>query len=119
MDKIQIPIIEESVQQLNRKAKVIRISANNNDEKFYSFMDMIFPEELLNRSLDLKVQETKPKEMGKTSIAPANGLSFVSKKDMELIRMSRKQKAQLTHQVLQPMLQNIISKATQISIEQR
>ncbi|MDA0525755.1 GTP-binding protein [Methanococcoides alaskense] len=86
MDKIQIPIIEESVQQLNRKAKVIRISANNNDEKFYSFMDMIFPEELLNRSLDLKVQETKPKEMGKTSIAPANGLSFVSKKDMELIR---------------------------------
>jgi G3E family GTPase len=86
MDKIQISIVEESVQQLNRKAKIIRISANNNDEKFYSFMDMILPDELLNRSLDVKVQETKPKEMGKTSIAPANGISLVSKNDMELIR---------------------------------
>ena len=86
MDKMQIPIVEESVQQLNRKAKIIRISANNSDEKFCSFMDMILPEELLNRSLDVKVQETKPKEMGKASIAPANGISLVSKKDMELIR---------------------------------
>jgi len=86
MDKIQISIVEESVQQLNRKAKIIRISANNSDEKFYSFMDMILPDELLNRSLDAKVQETEPKEMRKTSIAPANGISLVSKNDMELIR---------------------------------
>lgn len=85
MDRIQIPIVEESVQQLNKKAKIIRISANNNDENFYSFMDMILPEELLNRSLDVKVQETKPKEMGKTSIASANGISLVSKKEMDLI----------------------------------
>lgn len=86
MDNIQIPIIEESVQQLNKKAKVIRISANNSDEKFYSFMDMILPEEMLNKSPDTKIQEMKPKEMGRTSLAPANGISLVSKNDMELIR---------------------------------
>ncbi|WP_445475758.1 GTP-binding protein [Methanococcoides methylutens] len=86
MDNIQIPIVEESVQQLNREAKVIRISANNSDEKFYSFMDMILPEEMLDRSSDAKVQDIKIKEMERTSLAPANGISLVSKKDMELIR---------------------------------
>ncbi|KGK99631.1 cobalamin biosynthesis protein P47K [Methanococcoides methylutens] len=86
MDNIQIPIIEESVQQLNRKAKVIRISANNSDEKFYSFMDMILPEEMLNGSPDIKIQEMKSKEMGKSSLAAANGISLVSKKEMEFIK---------------------------------
>ncbi|WP_135612275.1 GTP-binding protein [Methanococcoides sp. AM1] len=86
MDNIQIPIIEESVQQLNKKAKVIRISAKNSDEKFYSFMDMILPESILNGSPDAKVQEMKPKEMGRTSLPPENSISLVSKKDMGLIR---------------------------------
>ncbi len=86
MEKIQIPIIEESVQQLNRKAKVIRISANNSDEKFHNFMNMIFPEEMLSGSLDSKVQQRRSAEMGKVPLPPVNEISLVSKKDMELSR---------------------------------
>ncbi|UGV41268.1 GTP-binding protein [Methanococcoides orientis] len=86
MDNIQIPIIEESVQQLNKKAKVIRISANNTDEKFYRFMDMILPEDMLNGFPDIKIQEMKPKEMGNSSLAAASGISLVSKKEMEFIK---------------------------------
>ncbi|AKB85006.1 GTP-binding protein [Methanococcoides methylutens] len=86
MDNLQIPIIEESVQQLNKKAKVIRISGNDRDEKFYDFMDMVFPEEIRDGSSGAEIQQTKAAEAGKSSIAPANGISLVSKEHMDLIK---------------------------------
>lgn len=86
MDEMQIPIVEESVKQLNKKAKIIQISANNSDEKFYDFIDMLLPEELPSKSADAKSQETETKDVVKTPIALSNSISLISKKNMELIR---------------------------------
>jgi G3E family GTPase len=44
VDKIQIPIIETSIQQLNPKAKVILLSATYEDEHWYDFVRMLFGE---------------------------------------------------------------------------
>jgi G3E family GTPase len=44
VDKIQIPIIEASIQQLNPKAKVILLSATYEDEHWYDFVRMLFGE---------------------------------------------------------------------------
>lgn len=85
MDSMQLPIVHESVQQLNNKAKVIQISANDTNEKFYDFMDMILPEEILNGSANIVPQVTKTVET-KPSSTPANGISLVSKDQMEIIK---------------------------------
>ncbi|AFV23115.1 hypothetical protein Mpsy_0906 [Methanolobus psychrophilus R15] len=44
VDKIQIPIIETSIQQLNPKAKVILLSATYENEHWYDFVRMLFGE---------------------------------------------------------------------------
>ncbi|MGM0771368.1 MAG: GTP-binding protein [Halobacteriota archaeon] len=85
MDSMQLPIVHESVQQLNNKAKVIQISANDTNEKFYDFMDMILPEEILNGSANIVSQVSKAVET-KPSSTPANGISLVSKDQMEIIK---------------------------------
>lgn len=85
MDSMQLPIVHESVQQLNNKAKVIQISANDTNEKFYDFMDMILPEEILDGSAKIVPQVTKTVET-KPSSTPANGISLVSKDQMEIIK---------------------------------
>lgn len=45
VDKIQIPIIEASIQQLNPKAKVILLSATYEDEHWHDFVKLLFGED--------------------------------------------------------------------------
>ncbi|WP_440952129.1 GTP-binding protein [Methanococcoides sp. FTZ1] len=86
MDRMQIPIVAESVQQLNKKAKVIQISGNTTDEKFYDFMNLILPEDMLNGFQRTALQQAGTAETAKPSIAPANTISLISKKNMDMIR---------------------------------
>jgi len=88
MDRLQIPIIEEAVQQLNKEAKVVQISANNSDERFISFMKMVIPDEMIegameNISLAENINPLKD-EVEISNISEHNkGISLVSRPEME------------------------------------
>jgi G3E family GTPase len=51
MDELHIPIVEESVQQLNKKAKVVKLCAKADDVTFHEFMKMLLPEGMLEHAV--------------------------------------------------------------------
>ncbi len=51
MDPIHVPIVEESVQQLNKKAKVVKLCAKTDDVTFHEFMKMLLPENMLEHAV--------------------------------------------------------------------
>ncbi len=51
MEEIRIPIVEESVQQLNRKARVVKLCAKTDDVTFHEFMKMLLPENMLEHAV--------------------------------------------------------------------
>jgi G3E family GTPase len=57
IEPIRVPILEASVQQLNPKAKVVRLSGKVMDKKFEALMQMLLP--------DLNGEKQKPEKMEK------------------------------------------------------
>ncbi|WP_406656906.1 GTP-binding protein [Methanolobus sp. ZRKC2] len=65
IDSIRVPILEESVQQLNPKAKVIKMSSNAKDEGFIELMRVIAPETVKHEVTDKEVS-TEHMKAGET-----------------------------------------------------
>ncbi|MCQ6962376.1 cobalamin biosynthesis protein P47K [Methanolobus chelungpuianus] len=63
VEKIRIPIIEASVQQLNPKARVVLLSATYEDEHWHEFVKLLFgegAEEILSEKRDTELKTTIP-----------------------------------------------------------
>ncbi|AFV24954.1 cobalamin synthesis protein, P47K [Methanolobus psychrophilus R15] len=67
IDPIRVPILEESVQQLNRKAKVLKMSSREEDEGFYEMMKLIAPLVIIRDAPDHTHAEA--------TVTPANSFS--------------------------------------------
>ncbi len=70
VEKIQIPILEASVQQLNPKAKVVLLSATYEDEHWHDFVKLLFGEDV-----EKLLEETKT---GEASI-PVHDIQMMDK----------------------------------------
>lgn len=67
IEPIRVPILEESVQQLNPEAKVIKMSSKKGDEGFIKLMEMITPNIIAEKEAIFeqeKAEETVQQEAG-------------------------------------------------------
>ncbi len=62
IEEIRIPILEESVQQLNPKAKVILLSASKADEHWYDFVELAMGDVPVREETDQSVSEIPEEE---------------------------------------------------------
>lgn len=77
VEKIRIPILEASVQQLNPKATVIQLSGRDMDERFENLMKMLLPElaeEKPESATEEKVREEKTPETEKAKAGETEAL---------------------------------------------
>ncbi|SFM18283.1 GTP-binding protein [Methanolobus profundi] len=70
IDPIRIPILEESVQQLNPKAKVLKMSSEPEDEGFIELMGIVVPQSSDDEAID---KETSSGQVNETVTVQETG----------------------------------------------
>ncbi|WMW23405.1 GTP-binding protein [Methanolobus mangrovi] len=123
IEKIRVPIIEASVQQLNPTAKVILLSASLEDEHWHDFVKLAMGDEPTQQEMrELKTTSADTKEIDETTGAPvqesldsieASGIASYATEYMINDRIT----ADLAQNVAKDIMDAIKSKVMELSPE--